>query len=136
MFATNFAHRSMWLRYRPHSRGVVVSLKMLAHRPADISANLGLGPEGIVDVETAAALLAKAGDAPFGIFSRKAPHAQTTKPSSVADRCGQAGRTHGAHRRLEYRPLEVQTLGQCILRPHALSPTGPGSSSMLKKNDS
>jgi len=59
----------------------------------------------------AAALLAKPGDAPPGLYCAAAPHAEPAKPARIADGGGQCRRAGAAHRGLKDRPFEVQSVG-------------------------
>jgi hypothetical protein len=73
--------------------------------PADLRARMTSGA-----VETAAALLAKPGDAALGLVGAPVPHAEPAETARVGHCDGQPRRAGAAHRRLQDRPFEVQSL--------------------------
>ena len=98
--------------------GVVLDLQTLPHYLACLGLVVGIGPNRVIDVDTAAALLAKPGNAARGLVSAPAPHAEAAKTARIALRRGQRRRAGAAHRRLQDRPFVVQSLGQGVCRPH------------------
>jgi hypothetical protein len=62
VLGADIAHHSLRLRYRPQAFCMVMPLHMPSHRLAGLRSKAGLRPERVVDIETAGAQLAKAGD--------------------------------------------------------------------------
>src|SRR3954471_15207476 len=92
---------------------------MLPHRRAGLRRATRIGPNRVIDIETAAALLAKSVDATLGLLGAPAPHAQPAETARVGHRGSQPRRAGAAHWRLQDRPFEVQSLGKGVRRPHA-----------------
>src|SRR5215467_10927868 len=91
---------------------------MLPHRPAGVRCAARVGPNRVIDVETTAALLPKPRYAACGLIGAPAPHTETTEPARIGHRRDQCRRACAAHRCLQDGPLEVQSLGQGVNRPH------------------
>ena len=84
---------------------------MLPHRRAGLRRAARIGPDRVIHVETAAALLAKPGDAALDLVDAPAPHSEPAETARVGHSGGQPGRAGAAHGRLQDRPFEVQSLG-------------------------
>ena len=74
------------LGHATQTMGVVSGLQMFRHRRADLGRTAWIGPNRVIDVEAAAALLAKPGDAAGGVFGASIPYAETAKPSRIGHR--------------------------------------------------
>ena len=114
VFGADIAHHPPRLRYQSQGFCVVMPLQMPSHRLAGLCSKDGLRPERVVDVETAGAQLAEAGDVARRFFRRQTPHTDAAKATCIADRGGQGGRRNYPHRRQDDRKLEAQPLGQKI----------------------
>src|SRR3954447_16597592 len=92
---------------------------MLPHRRAGLRRATRIGPNRVIDIETAAALLAKPVDSTLRLLGAPAPHSPPAETAHVGHRGSQPRRAGAAHWRLQDRPFEVQFLGKGIRRPHA-----------------
>jgi hypothetical protein len=80
----------------------------------------------MIDIEAAAALLPKSGDAARRLLGGAPPHAEAAEPARIADGRCHRRRAGAAHWRLKDRPFQVQSLGQAIARPHGSIPSSFG----------
>ncbi len=114
VLGADIAHHSLRLRYRPQAFCIVMPLQMPSHRLAGVRSKAGLRPERVVDIETAGAQLAEAGDVARSFFRCQTPHPDAAKATCIADRGGEGRRRNYPHRGQDDRKPEVQPLGQRI----------------------
>jgi hypothetical protein len=68
VLGADIARHSLRLRYQPQAFCIVMPLQMPSHRLAGLRSKAGLRPERVVDIETAGAQLAEAGDVARSFF--------------------------------------------------------------------
>src|SRR5579872_6694229 len=125
MVGADIADLAVRLGHLAHAQRFVTGLQMPTHRLADLRRTAGVGPDRIVDVKAAAALLAKTGDPPRSLFRAARPHAKPAEPAGIGHRGGERGCAGAAHRGLQDRIFEIEPLGERVARPHDVLRTGP-----------
>src|SRR5215469_13666530 len=89
----------------PEPVRIVISPKIPAHCVGGFRRATRVRPDWVIDVEAAAALLAKSGNSARRLLRCSPPHTEPAEPAGIGDGSGQRRRAGAAHRCLKDRPF-------------------------------